>query len=83
MITPNVCNDMHDCPVATGDAWLKKYVALIVASPPVPSSKSLALFITFDENNQSSSNQIPDGRGRPLACPRPARGDPLHPLLAC
>ena len=21
-ITPNLCNDMHDCPVATGDSWL-------------------------------------------------------------
>lgn len=58
MITPNVCNDMHDCSVATGDAWLKKYVPLIVASPQFR-AKTLALFITFDENNQSASNQIP------------------------
>ncbi len=58
MITPNVCSDMHDCPVATGDAWLKKYVALIVASPQYR-AKTLALFITFDESNQSSTNQIP------------------------
>jgi hypothetical protein len=21
-VTPNLCNDMHDCPVATGDRWL-------------------------------------------------------------
>ena len=58
MITPNVCNDMHSCPVATGDAWLKRYVALIVASPQYR-AQTLALFITFDENNQSASNHIP------------------------
>src|SRR4029077_17111234 len=22
-IPPNLCNDMHDCSVATGDSWLK------------------------------------------------------------
>ncbi|MDE3093923.1 MAG: hypothetical protein KGJ47_09105 [Acidobacteriota bacterium] len=58
MIVPNVCNDMHSCPVATGDAWLKKYVAQILSSPQYR-SRSLALFITFDESTQSSSNQIP------------------------
>ena len=58
MIVPNVCNDMHSCPVATGDAWLKKYVPQILSSPQYR-SKSLALFITFDESTQSNSNQIP------------------------
>ncbi len=58
MIVPNVCNDMHSCPIAVGDAWLRKYVGQIVASRQYRSN-SLALFITFDENNQSASNQIP------------------------
>lgn len=58
MITPNVCNDMHSCPVGTGDAWLSKYVPLILASPQYQ-AKSLALFITFDENNQSATNRVP------------------------
>jgi hypothetical protein len=58
VIVPNVCNDMHSCPVATGDAWLKKYVPLIVASPQYR-AKSLALFITFDESTVTASNQIP------------------------
>jgi hypothetical protein len=58
MIVPNVCNDMHSCPVATGDAWLKKYVTLILASPQYR-ARTLALFITFDENDESASNQIP------------------------
>ncbi|MBW4029671.1 MAG: hypothetical protein HIU57_03205 [Acidobacteria bacterium] len=58
MIVPNVCNDMHSCPVATGDAWLSKYVPQILASREYR-SRSLALFITFDENTQSSTNRIP------------------------
>ena len=24
LVVPNLCNDMHDCSVATGDAWLKR-----------------------------------------------------------
>ena len=58
MISPNICNDMHSCPVATGDAWLKKYVPMILASRQYQ-SKSLALFITFDENDQAASNHVP------------------------
>jgi phosphatidylinositol-3-phosphatase len=58
MIVPNVCNDMHSCPVATGDAWLKRFVPLIVQSPQYQ-SRSLVLFITFDENDLDASNQIP------------------------
>ncbi|HEY5304228.1 MAG TPA: alkaline phosphatase family protein [Acidimicrobiales bacterium] len=58
MITPNVCNDMHSCPVSTGDAWLKSHVPQIVSSPQYRAG-SLALFITFDESNVSSTNQVP------------------------
>jgi acid phosphatase len=50
-ITPNLCNDMHDCSVATGDAWLQKYVTAILASPAWD-AKSV-IFITFDEGQSS------------------------------
>src|SRR5437016_3292925 len=33
-ITPNMCNDMHDCSIATGDAWLANVVPSILASSP-------------------------------------------------
>jgi len=58
MIVPNVCDDMHSCPVAVGDAWLRHIVPLILASPQYQ-SRSLVLFITFDENDSMASNQIP------------------------
>ena len=48
-ITPNMCNDMHDCPVGTGDRWLKTWVPTILQSPAWKDSG--ALFITFDEGS--------------------------------
>ncbi len=57
-IAPNICNDMHSCPVATGDAWLHRVVPMILASPQYQ-SRSLVLFITFDENNSEASNRVP------------------------
>ncbi len=47
-ISPNLCNDMHDCPVSTGDAWLSEQVPKILASPAFTTKNSL-LVITWDE----------------------------------
>jgi phosphatidylinositol-3-phosphatase len=46
LIVPNMCNDMHDCPVATGDAFLRSFVPRITDSPAFADS---VLFITWDE----------------------------------
>ena len=46
-ITPNMCNDMHDCSVATGDDWLAANVPTILGSLAYNSGG--ALFITWDE----------------------------------
>jgi hypothetical protein len=58
LVAPNVCNDMHSCPVATGDRWLRRIVPLILKSSQYQ-SRSLVLFITFDENDAQSSNRVP------------------------
>jgi phosphatidylinositol-3-phosphatase len=58
MIVPNICDDMHSCSESIGDSWLRRMVPLIVASPQYQSG-SLALFITFDENDSMPSNQVP------------------------
>jgi hypothetical protein len=58
MIVPNICDDMHSCPVSTGDTWLSHYVPLILKSAQYQ-SRSLVLFITFDENDSDASNQVP------------------------
>ena len=56
-ITPNVCDDMHSCPIGVGDAWLHRVVNDIVASAPYR-AHTLALFITFDEIDLAASNQV-------------------------
>jgi acid phosphatase len=49
-LTPNLCNDMHDCPVSTGDTYLSQVVPNILNSTLFTHQKA-ALFITFDEGN--------------------------------
>ena len=51
-ITPDLCNDMHDCAVSVGDAWLNKYVTAILASPAWDANS--VIFITFDEGTSST-----------------------------
>jgi len=46
-ITPNMCNDMHDCSVGTGDAWLRSVVPTITGSAAFRTGG--VLFITWDE----------------------------------
>ncbi len=54
-ITPNLCNDMHDCSVAVGDKWLSEIVPLILGSPAFTSTPSL-LVVTWDEGTDSDNN---------------------------
>src|SRR6195256_6438560 len=49
-ITPNMCNDTHDCPVGTGDAWLRTVVPTITGSAAFRNGG--ALFITWDEGSR-------------------------------
>ena len=54
-ITPNLCDDMHDCSSATGDAWLSRTVPALLHSPGM---RNGVLFITWDENEGSAGNQV-------------------------
>lgn len=56
-ITPNLCNDMHDCAIQTGDSWLQQNVPQILSSPAFTTQKSL-LAITWDEDDSSGANQV-------------------------
>jgi acid phosphatase len=42
-VVPNLCNDMHDCSVATGDAWLTRFVSPLLDVPDT------VVFVVFDE----------------------------------
>ena len=35
-ITPNLCDDMHDCPVSSGDRWLSQQLPLLLNSFGIP-----------------------------------------------
>ena len=43
LVVPDLCNDMHDCSVATGDAWLKAHVVPLAKLP------GTVVFVVFDE----------------------------------
>ncbi len=47
-ITPDICDDMHSCPVATGDRWLAAWVPRILASPAYRSGTTVVV-VVFDE----------------------------------
>jgi phosphatidylinositol-3-phosphatase len=49
-ITPNECADMHSCSVATGDAWLKRWVPKIL---PALGANGIVL-ILFDEGSSAA-----------------------------
>lgn len=53
-ISPDLCDDMHDCSIATGDAWLQANVPRILASAAFTRQRSL-LVITFDEGDQADN----------------------------
>lgn len=48
LVVPDLCNDEHDCPPSTGDAWLGKWLPRIFTSPAYRSGRT-ALFVTYDE----------------------------------
>ena len=55
-ITPDVCNDGHDCSARTADDFLAGLVPRILASPAWMGGG--VLFITWDEDDYSGGNQV-------------------------
>jgi hypothetical protein len=51
LVIPNLCDDMHDCSVATGDAWLKAHVAPLLRSPEL---RGGVVFVVFDEGTSDT-----------------------------
>jgi hypothetical protein len=55
-VTPNLCNDMHSCSVATGDAWCQAHI------PPLLAMGAIVI-VTFDEGSSTSQNVYTAIRG--------------------
>jgi phosphatidylinositol-3-phosphatase len=54
-VVPNMCDDMHDCPVSTGDTWLRDHIDPYAQWAKAHNS---LLVLTFDEDDSGHSNQI-------------------------
>ena len=55
-VVPDLCNDMHDCSVATGDSWLRSNLG---AYATWAAANNSLLVVTFDEDDSSASNRVP------------------------
>ncbi|MFF2626662.1 alkaline phosphatase family protein [Kitasatospora griseola] len=55
-VVPNLCSDMHDCSVSTGDTWVKNNLGAYATWAQAHNS---LLVVTFDEDNSLSGNRIP------------------------
>ncbi len=55
-VIPNLCDDMHDCSVATGDRWLRAHLSGYANWAMTHDS---LLVVTWDEDDGSQNNQIP------------------------
>jgi acid phosphatase len=66
VVIPNLCNDMHDCPVATGDAWAHQH---LLAYLDWARTHNSLLIVTFDEDNDTAANHIPTVFAGPMVRP--------------
>lgn len=57
-IVPNVCNDTHDCPAATGDTWLQNNLPAIFNSAAWKTQAS-TLVLVWDESDTYGGNHVP------------------------
>jgi len=55
-VSPNMCHDMHDCSIRTGDRWMKNHFARYARWAPRHNS---LLIVTFDENAGGTVKSIP------------------------
>ncbi|MGG2460858.1 alkaline phosphatase family protein [Streptomyces sp. RGM 3693] len=55
-VIPDLCNDMHDCSVGTGDTWIKNNLSGYAEWAKAHNSM---LVVTFDEDNRLAGNRIP------------------------
>jgi phospholipase C len=58
LVVPDLCNDMHDCPVATGDAWLGRFLRPLLRAPAL---RNGVVFVVFDEgvSTEGGGGRVP------------------------
>jgi len=55
MVVPNLCNDAHDCSLATADTWFRQRMQTVFAGPDWRSGR-LAVILTADESTGSDAS---------------------------
>ena len=56
-VTPDLCNDAHDCPARVADDWLRSWLPVIMGGPDFRAGR-LAVVVTFDEAEASTTNTV-------------------------
>ena len=56
-LIPNLCDDAHDCSLATADSWLRQHLTPVLASADFTSGR-LVVVVTADEDNKLSGNAV-------------------------
>lgn len=54
---PDLCDDAHNCPLATADSWLETWLPVLQSGPDWKSG-GLTIIVTFDEDDSSGGNQV-------------------------
>jgi len=57
MLVPNLCNDAHDCSLATADSWLSSRLPAVLRSSDFTSGR-LVVVVTADEDDGHASNTV-------------------------
>jgi phosphatidylinositol-3-phosphatase len=57
MVVPDMCNDAHNCSLATADTWLGTQLEQVLAGPDWASGR-LAIVITADEDDRHHDNRV-------------------------
>ena len=65
-VVPDLCNDMHDCTVATGDTWLRTHLGDYARWARTHDS---LLIVTFDEDDSTAGNRVPTFFSGPMVKP--------------
>jgi acid phosphatase len=76
LVVPDLCHDMHDCSVATGDAWLGTFLRPLLRSAALGHG---AVFVVFDEgtSSQGGGGHVPALVLGPLVRPGSRTSTPL------
>lgn len=51
LVVPDLCHDMHDCPVRAGDTWLRRRIVPLLARTALRRS---VVFVVFDEGTSDT-----------------------------